>query len=93
MILSLYNLNLISTTPTVIYKVYLKDKNVLEVDNPSMLPIASEINEIHEPIICASMFLPKDYVGNVITLCEQKSGKQKKISYIGNQVQIQDLYS
>ncbi|MEC7885746.1 MAG: translation elongation factor 4 [Pseudomonadota bacterium] len=84
-----YNLSLISTTPTVIYKVYLKDKGEIEVDNPSMLPNAGEINEIHEPIISASMFLPKDYVGNVITLCEQKRGRQKKISYIGNQVQIE----
>ncbi len=84
-----YNLSLISTTPTVIYKVYLKDKDEIEVDNPSMLPNAGEINEIHEPIISASMFLPKDYVGNVITLCEQKRGRQKKISYIGNQVQIE----
>ena len=59
----------------------LKNKKILEVDNPSMLPDVSSIEEIHEPIISASMLVPNEFIGNVITLCEQKRGKQIKISY------------
>ena len=84
-----YKLDLISTSPTVIYKVIQKNGNVIEVDNPSSLPDISSIEEIHEPIISASMFVPNDFIGNVITLCEQKRGKQIKITYVGGQALIE----
>ena len=84
-----YKLDLISTSPTVVYKVIQKNKKTLEVDNPSMLPDVSSIEEIHEPIISASMLVPNEFIGNVITLCEQKRGKQIKISYAGGQALIE----
>jgi len=84
-----YKLNLISTSPTVIYKVIQKNGNIIEVDNPSSLPDMSSIEEIHEPIISASMLVPNEFIGNVITLCEQKRGKQNKISYAGGQALIE----
>ena len=84
-----YKLDLISTSPTVVYKVIQKNNKILEVDNPSMLPDVSSIEEIHEPIISASMLVPNEFIGNVITLCEQKRGKQIKISYAGGQALIE----
>ena len=84
-----YKLDLISTSPTVIYKVIQKNGKILEVDNPSMLPDISSIEEIHEPIISSSMLVPNEFIGNVITLCEQKRGKQIKISYAGGQALIE----
>ena len=84
-----YKIDLISTSPTVVYKVIQKNKKILEVDNPSMLPDVSSIEEIHEPIISASMLVPNEFIGNVITLCEQKRGKQIKISYAGGQALIE----
>ena len=84
-----YKLDLISTSPTVIYKVIQKNGNTLKVDNPSSLPDISSIDEIHEPIISASMLVPNEFIGNVITLCEQKRGRQIKISYAGGQALIE----
>ena len=84
-----YKLDLISTSPTVIYKVIQKNGNTIKVDNPSSLPDISSIEEIHEPIICASMLVPNEFIGNVITLCEQKRGRQIKISYAGGQALIE----
>ena len=84
-----YNLELISTSPTVIYKVIQKNGDEIEVDNPSALPDISSIEEIHEPIISASMLVPNEFIGNVLTLCEQKRGKQIKITYAGGQAVIE----
>ena len=84
-----YKLDLISTSPTVVYKVIQKNGNIIEVDNPSSLPDMSSIEEIHEPIISASMLVPNEFIGNVITLCEQKRGKQNKISYVSGQALIE----
>ncbi len=84
-----YKLDLISTSPTVVYKVIQKNGITLNVDNPSSLPDPSSIEEIHEPIISASMLVPNEFIGNVITLCEQKRGKQIKISYVGGQALIE----
>lgn len=83
-----YDLDLISTAPTVIYEVMLKDGQVLKVENPAKLPDVSLIEEIREPIITASMLVPRDYVGNVITLCIEKRGTQKSLHYHGNQVNL-----
>ncbi len=83
-----YNLNLISTAPTVIYEVLLTDGSVMPLDNPAKLPVANKIQEIREPIILATILTPPDYVGNVIKLCEEKRGAQQGINYMGSQVQI-----
>ncbi len=83
-----YNLNLISTAPTVVYEVLQTDGKVLSLDNPAKLPAVNKIQEIREPIILAHILTPPDYVGNVITLCEEKRGAQQGINYLGSQVQI-----
>ena len=83
-----YDLNLISTAPTVIYEVLRTDGSVMPLDNPAKLPPVNLIEEIREPIIRANILTPPDYVGNVITLCEERRGSQIGITYMGNQVQI-----
>ncbi len=83
-----YDLNLISTAPTVVYEVLKTDGTILTLDNPAKLPQSNLIEEIREPIIRANILTPPDYVGNVITLCEEKRGSQIGISYMGSQVQI-----
>jgi GTP-binding protein LepA len=83
-----YDLNLISTAPTVIYEVLKTDGTILPLDNPAKLPQANFVEEIREPIIRANILTPPDYVGNVITLCEEKRGSQVGIQYLGSQVQI-----
>ena len=83
-----YGLDLITTAPTVIYEVHKNDGEVIQIHNPSDLPETSKINEIREPIIHASILVPHDYVGNVITLCIEKRGVQKNLTYHGNQVSL-----
>ncbi|WP_156170174.1 translation elongation factor 4 [Luteimonas sp. FCS-9] len=83
-----YNLDLISTAPTVVYEVLRTDGEILSLDNPAKLPPVNQIEEIREPIIRANVLTPPDYVGNVITLCEEKRGSQIGITYMGSQVQI-----
>ena len=83
-----YNLNLISTAPTVVYELLLSDGSIMPLDNPAKLPAANKVEEIREPIIQATVLTPPDYVGNVIKLCEEKRGVQKSISYLASQVQI-----
>ncbi|HEY5781360.1 MAG TPA: translation elongation factor 4 [Lysobacter sp.] len=83
-----YNLNLISTAPTVIYEVLKTDGTIVPMDNPAKLPPVNMIEEVREPIIRANVLTPPDYVGNVITLCEEKRGVQIGITYMGGQVQI-----
>ena len=83
-----YDLNLVTTAPTVVYEVLKTDGTVLTLDNPAKLPQTNLINEIREPIILATILTPPDYVGNIITLCEEKRGAQQSISYLGSQVQI-----
>ncbi|WP_395790453.1 translation elongation factor 4 [Aquimonas sp.] len=83
-----YDLNLISTAPTVIYEVLTTDGEIVSLDNPAKLPPVNKIEEVREPIILATVLTPPDYVGNVIKLCEEKRGSQKGIHYLGSQVQI-----
>mgnify|MGYP003295875713 CR=1 FL=1 len=83
-----YDLNLVTTAPTVIYEVLLTDGTVLPLDNPAKLPPPNRLQEIREPIILATILTPPDYVGNIITLCEEKRGSQQGIQYLGSQVQI-----
>ena len=83
-----YNLDLITTAPTVIYEVVNTDGEVLYVDNPSKLPAVSNIDEIREPICEANILVPQEHLGNVITLCVEKRGVQTKMQYAGNQVSL-----
>ncbi len=83
-----FNMDLITTAPTVVYEVLMKDSSVVMVENPSKLPDVSKVEEIREPIITASIFLPQDYLGAVITLCEQKRGSQTNLQYHGRQAQL-----
>jgi len=83
-----YDMDLITTAPTVVYEVELKDGEVIEVDNPSALPDLSKIEEIREPIIDANMLMPEEYIGAVMTLCMEKRGIQKNIQYLGRQVML-----
>ncbi|MCW8931051.1 MAG: translation elongation factor 4 [Gammaproteobacteria bacterium] len=83
-----YDLDLITTAPTVIFEVLTTKGETIKVDNPAALPDRSTIEEIREPIISANILLPHEYVGNVIGLCIEKRGVQKKMQYVGNQVNI-----
>lgn len=83
-----YDLNLITTAPTVVYEVLKSDGTVLKLDNPAHLPPSTQIEEIREPIIVANILTPPDYIGNIITLCEEKRGVQRSIQYLATQVQI-----
>ncbi len=81
-----YDMDLITTAPTVVYEVALRDGIVQAIENPSKMPDPAKIEEIREPIITTSIIVPQDYVGPVITLCNQKRGVQKDLHYIGRQV-------
>ncbi|MDG2525017.1 translation elongation factor 4 [Stenotrophomonas sp. HITSZ_GD] len=83
-----YNLDLISTAPTVIYEVLKTDGSVVMMDNPAKLPPVNYVEEIREPIIRANILTPEEYIGNIIKLCEEKRGSQLGINYLGSQVQI-----
>jgi GTP-binding protein LepA len=83
-----YDLDLITTAPTVVYEVLKSDGTVLTLDNPAKLPQPHLIEEIREPIIVANILTPPDYIGNIITLCEEKRGVQRSIQYLATQVQI-----
>ncbi|OUD16288.1 translation elongation factor 4 [Thioflexithrix psekupsensis] len=83
-----YELDLITTAPTVIYEVITTDGETLMVDNPAKLPPPNKIAEIREPIVEANMLLPQEYLGNVINLCVEKRGVQTKLQYMGQQVAL-----
>ncbi len=83
-----YDLDLITTAPTVIYEVEKNDGSVVMIDNPAALPEPNHIAEIREPIIEAHILVPQEHLGNVITLCIEKRGVQKNMQYLGGQVQI-----
>ncbi|MGK0297849.1 MAG: GTP-binding protein LepA [Gammaproteobacteria bacterium] len=83
-----YGLNLITTAPTVIYEVNLTSGETIYIDNPSKLPQLDKVNEIREPIINADILVPQEYLGNVITLCIEKRGNQKKLHYVGKQISL-----
>ncbi|QDP02014.1 translation elongation factor 4 [Thalassotalea sp. PS06] len=83
-----YDLDLITTAPTVNYEVLRTDGEILTIDNPSDLPAVNEISEIREPIVEAHILVPQEHLGNVITLCVEKRGVQKNMTYHGNQVAV-----
>ena len=84
-----YDLDLITSAPTVVYEVGLTDGTNEYVDNPAKLPAQNRIAEIREPIIVANILVPPDYVGAVLQLCTEKRGSQKKMQYLANQVSLQ----
>jgi GTP-binding protein LepA len=84
-----YNLDLITTAPTVIFEVELTNGDVINVDNPSRLPPSNEIAELREPIIVANILVPEEYVGAVMKLCIEKRGVQRHIRYLGAQVSLE----
>ena len=83
-----YNLDLITTAPTVIYEVEKNDNEVIYVDNPDGLPKVTQIKEIREPIIEATILTPQEFIGNIMKLCIEKRGVQLDMVYAGNQVQL-----
>jgi GTP-binding protein LepA len=83
-----YDMDLVTTAPTVIYEVQLNDGEVISLENPARLPETSKIAEVREPIIEANILVPQDYVGGVIGLCEEKRGAQKQMQFMGSQVSI-----
>lgn len=83
-----YDLDLITTAPTVVYEVVKKDGSVVEVDNPSALPDVADIDQMREPIVQANILLPQEHLGSVISLCEEKRGIQKDMQFMGQQVSL-----
>ena len=81
-----YDMDLITTAPTVIYQLLLRDGTVVDIENPSKLPDLSNVEEIREPVISVTILVPQDYVGPVLTLCTEKRGVQKNMLYRGRQV-------
>ncbi|HEY4644872.1 MAG TPA: translation elongation factor 4 [Steroidobacteraceae bacterium] len=84
-----YNLELVTSAPTVVYEVALTDGSVEYVDNPAKLPPGNKVAEIREPIITATILVPPDHVGAVLKLCTEKRGAQKRMLYLGSQVSLQ----
>lgn len=83
-----FDMDLITTAPTVVYQIVEKGGNVIEIENPSKLPEPSKIEEIREPMINANILVPNDYLGAVMTLCNEKRGLQTNMQYMGRQVMI-----
>ena len=83
-----YDLDLITTAPTVIYEIVKKNGDIIKVDNPSALPDVGDIEEMREPIARCNILVPQDYLGNVITLCVDKRGVQRDIQFLGAQVSV-----
>jgi GTP-binding protein LepA len=84
-----YNLELITSAPTVVYEVLKTDGTTEFVDNPSRLPPTDKIEDLREPVITANILVPPEYVGGVLQLCSEKRGVQKKMLYLGTQVSLQ----
>ena len=83
-----YDMDLITTAPTVVYELLLKNGEVVQIENPSRLPEPSRVEEIREPMININLLMPQDYVGPVMTLCTTKRGVQKNMQYMGRQVML-----
>jgi len=83
-----YDMDLVTTAPTVIYQLLLRDGTILEIENPAKLPDLSRVEEIREPIITTTILVPQDYVGQVLTLCTEKRCVQKNLQYVGRQVML-----
>jgi GTP-binding protein LepA len=84
-----YNLNLVTTAPSVVYKVHLNNGNVLEMHNPADMPNQSTVSCMEEPWIIAKIIVPDEYLGNILALCEEKRGIQSELTYIGSRVLVE----
>ncbi|HPG62031.1 MAG TPA: translation elongation factor 4 [Casimicrobium sp.] len=83
-----YDMDLITTAPTVIYQILQRDGTVLNIENPAKLPDLSRVEDIREPIITATILMPQEYVGAVMVLCNEKRGTQVNMQYLGRQVML-----
>ena len=83
-----YDLDLITTAPTVVFEVLTRKGEILNIENPSLLPDTGSVEEIREPIVIADILVPQEHLGAVITLCIEKRGVQKSIQYMGKQVAV-----
>jgi GTP-binding protein LepA len=83
-----YDVDLVTTAPTVVYQVLLRDGTLVDIENPAKLPDLSRVAEIREPIIKATILVPQEYVGSVLTLATEKRGVQKNMQYVGRQVML-----
>ena len=83
-----HGIELLATAPTVVYEILLKNNDVIEIENPSRYPDPSSIEEVREPIALATILVPEDYVGNVISLCVERRGSQKSLRYVGGQIEL-----
>ena len=83
-----FGMDLITTAPTVVYEVILKNGDMLMVDNPSKMPDPARIEEVREPIVTVNLYMPQEYVGPIMTLCNQKRGIQMDMHYHGKQVRL-----
>ncbi len=83
-----HGMELLATAPTVVYEILLKNNDVIEIENPSRYPDPSSIEEVREPIALATILVPEDYVGNVISLCVERRGSQKSLRYVGGQIEL-----
>ena len=83
-----YNLNLVTSAPTVVYEILTKSGEVRQIDNPSQLPDPSVMDEMREPIVRANILVPSEYLGNVINLCIGRRGAQKDMQFVGRQVSL-----
>jgi GTP-binding protein LepA len=83
-----FDMDLITTAPTVVYEVEMRDGSIVKVDNPSKMPETTKITEVREPIVTVNLYMPQEYVGSVITLCVGKRGVQMDMSYHGRQVKL-----
>lgn len=83
-----YNLNLITTAPTVVYELLMQNGELRQISNPSSLPPSTEVIEIREPIVRVNMLTPKQYIGGIISLCTERRGTQISMLFVGNQVSL-----
>jgi GTP-binding protein LepA len=83
-----FNLDLIATAPSVVYRVHLNGGSVLELHNPADMPDATQIKEIEEPWIKATILTPDEYLGSILKLCQDRRGLQKDLSYVGNRAML-----
>lgn len=83
-----HGIDLLATAPTVVYEILLKSNEIIEMENPSKYPDPSSIEEVREPIALATILVPEDYVGNVISLCVERRGSQKSLRYVGGQIEL-----
>lgn len=83
-----YNLDLITTAPTVVYEVVRKNGEIIQISNPALLPPPADIEEMREPVVKANILTPKEYVGSIMTLCMERRGTQISMLYSGNQISL-----